>query len=212
MGVHATATQRLPRSSFSGSERRRPNVLATAKCALFDDGVAMRYRVPLAGQHTVNGETSAWKVPAGSVVWYQDRNHKTTKTLIRNSLVENVPADANIGAPLVAKLPQAVWAIRFYKRSQSGELQRYVVTSGRAIALLRRSFRHNRVTAGKPRAKSFNALARHDFNARFERSGQFSDMLRNLLPAARARIAPTPNWIQPGRSSWHWIVTGTASI
>ena len=38
---------------------------------VFDDGFAWRYRIPGSGPRTVNGESTAWTLPAGSVAWFQ---------------------------------------------------------------------------------------------------------------------------------------------
>ena len=55
----------------------------------------------------MNGENSAWKVPAGSVVWFQTGT-TNYEDAYQEKPVERVPADAVMGAPLVAKLPRGL--------------------------------------------------------------------------------------------------------
>src|SRR5882724_9626959 len=42
---------------------------------VFNDGVGYRYRVPGSGTRRINGESSEWNVPVGSVLWHQDENN-----------------------------------------------------------------------------------------------------------------------------------------
>ena len=38
---------------------------------VFDDGVGFRCRIPGPGPRRIQGESTSWQIPAGSVVWYQ---------------------------------------------------------------------------------------------------------------------------------------------
>jgi alpha-glucosidase len=43
----------------------------TIEVRVFDDGAAFRYRVPGTGRRRVQGETTAWQIPADSTLWLQ---------------------------------------------------------------------------------------------------------------------------------------------
>ena len=203
IGVHAMATNAYREAIFpvqSGAMKWQLEVRA------FDDGVALRYRVPVSGQHTINGESSSWKVPAGSVVWYQTGT-QNYENAYQEQLVERVPAGAVVGAPLVAKLPRGLG----YAFMSEANLVNYSDMSLQASGErnFKANFRHDasgwktegeivtpwRVTMLAP---GLNGLVN-------------SDMLRNLCPPPAPELA-NARWIEPGRGSWHWIVTGRPQL
>ena len=199
MGVHAMATNAYREAVFpvqSGATKWQLEVRA------FDDGVAVRYRVPLAGQHTVNGESSAWKVPAGSVVWYQTGT-QNYESAYQERLVENVPADANLGAPLVAKLPGGLG----YAFMTEANLVNYSDMSLRPQGerTFGAYFRFNQdgwKTEGEIVSPWRVTMLTPDLDGLVN-----SDILRNLCPPPAPALANAA-WIVPGRGNWHWLVTG----
>ena len=199
MGVHAMATNAYREAVFpvqSGATKWQLEVHA------FDDGVAVRYRVPLAGQHTVNGETSSWKVPAGSVVWYQTGT-QNYENAYQERLVENVPADTNLAAPLVAKLPNGLG----YSFMTEANLVNYSDMSmrPRGERTFGAFFRFNQdgwQTDGEIVSPWRVTLLAPDLNGLVN-----SDILRNLCPPPAPELTNAA-WIQPGRGNWHWLVTG----
>ena len=201
MGVHATALNAYREAIFpvqSGAAKTPWKLEVRA----FDDGVAVRYRVPLVGAHTVNGESSAWTLPAGSVVWFQSGT-ASYEGAYQEQLVEQIAPAANIGAPLVAKLPRGLG----YAFLSEANLVGYSDMSLRALG-----------------ARGFGAYFRYD-NQGWKTEGEIlspwrvtmltpdlnglvnSDLLRNLCPPPAPELHNAA-WIQPGRSTWHWIVTG----
>ena len=199
VGVHAMATNAYREAIFpvqSGATRWQLEVRA------FDDGVTVRYRVPLTGQHTVNGESSSWKVPAGSVVWYQTGT-SSYEAAYQERLVENVPGDANLGAPLVAKLPGGLG----YAFMTEANLVNYSDMSLRPQGdrTFAASFQHNQggwQNDGEIVSPWRVTLLAPDLNDLVN-----SDILRNLCPPPAPELANAP-WIQTGRGNWHWLVTG----
>ena len=199
IGVHATALNAYREAVFpvqSGATAWQLEVRA------FDDGVAMRYRVPVQGQHTIGGESSSWTVPQGSVVWYQvgTQNYENA---YQERLVENVPADTNFGAPLVAKLPGGLG----YAFMSEANLVNYSDMSLRAAGdrTFAAVFRHNREgwkTEGEILTPWRVTMLTPDLNGLVN-----SDLLRNLCPPPAPALANAA-WIEPGRGNWHWLVTG----
>lgn len=82
---------------------------------VFDDGFAWRYRVPGDGRRRVQGESSAWTLPAGSVAWFQ--THKDAYEgdyhaqrpedipLKTTANRENKLRDTLLGPPVTVQLP-----------------------------------------------------------------------------------------------------------
>ena len=88
-GLHDEALNRYREAVFplrdaSGSE------VARLEVRVFDDGAAYRYVVPGSGARTVNGESGAWVLPAGSLVWYQ-RNVGCHEDVYIEQAAESVP-------------------------------------------------------------------------------------------------------------------------
>ena len=205
VGVHATALNAYREAIFpvqSGAAKTPWQLEVRA----FDDGVAVRYRVPLTGTHTVDGESSGWKVPAGSVVWYQTGT-QNYENAYQEQLVEQIAPDANIGAPLVAKLPRGLG----YALLSEANLVNYSDMSLRALGerWFEADFRHDSkgwTHQGELLSPWRVTMLTPDLNGLVN-----SDLLRNLCPPPAPNLA-NANWIVPGRSSWHWMVTGRPQL
>lgn len=196
-GVHATALNSFREAIFpvrSGTANWQLEV------RVFDDGVAMRYRVPETGQHTVNGETSGWKVPEGSVTWYQTDTGAYERPY-QEQQVERIAPDATIAAPLTVKLPRGLG----YAFLSEANLVNYSdmslhVAGDRSFVA---SFVNNRdgwKTDSEIVSPWRVTMLAPDLNGLVN-----SDLLRNLCPPPAPELA-SATWIRPGRSSWHYLV------
>lgn len=202
-GVHATALNAYREAIFplqSGATNWQLEV------RVFDDGVAMRYRVPVKGGHTVNGENSSWKVPAGSVVWFQTGT-TNYENAFQEKPVERVERDAVVGAPLVAKLPRGLGYAFLSEANLVNFSDMALKASGeRGFSA---TFPHNRAgwkTEGEILTPWRVTMLAPDLNALVN-----SDLLRNLCPPPAPELA-NADWIVPGRSNWHWMVTGRPQL
>lgn len=95
-------------------ETGRPSVWFL-EMRVFDDGFAWRYRVPGDGPRRVQGESSAWTLPAGAVAWFQ--THKDAyEGDYQAQRPEDIPLkttanrgkqlrDTLLGPPVTAQLP-----------------------------------------------------------------------------------------------------------
>jgi alpha-glucosidase len=74
LGTHARATNRGVEAIFPVTVQGGP--AWSLEVRAYDDGVAYRYRVPGEGSRKVGGESSEWKLPAGSRAWFQPHNNR----------------------------------------------------------------------------------------------------------------------------------------
>ena len=200
IGAHTTALNAYREAVFpvqSGAAKTPWQLEVRA----FDDGVAVRYRVPLAGQHTIGGESSSWTVPQGSVVWYQTSTD-SYEARYQEQRAETLPPDAVIAAPLVAKLPSGLGYALMSEANLVNYSDMSLKVSGRSVVANFANDSDGWKTEGEILTPWRVTLLAPDLSALVN-----SDLLRNLCPPPAPALA-NANWIQPGRSSWHWIVTG----
>lgn len=171
---------------------------------VFNDGVAYRYRVPGTGTRHIDGESSEWTVPVGSVLWHQDENNSSYESKFYPSIVGQLPQDMRLMAPATLKFPHH----EGYGMMTEANLVSY---SDMALA-----------ASG---ASSFKALFHYD-PAGWDQQGEIispwrvtilapdlntlvnTDIIKDLCPPPSPELA-SADWIKPGRSIWHWLTGGS---
>ena len=169
----------------------------------FNDGVAYRYRVFKSDQTTrhINGESSQWKLPPQSVVWFQTNTNE-----YEGAYQERVSGDLTnekMGAPVTAKLPNGLG----YAMLSEANLVNYsdMALQVLAPATFGATFdknAHGWDASGEIVSPWRVTLLADDLTALVN-----SDILRNLCPPPALELANAA-WIKPGRGNWHWLVTG----
>ncbi|RYG71448.1 glycoside hydrolase family 97 [bacterium] len=199
-GVHPVATNSfneavVPVTSGAGKTPWQLELRA------FNDGFAYRYRVPLQGTHQINTESSQWKLPANSVLWYQI-NTNEYETAFREMVANRVASGQTIGAPVTAKLADGL---------------------GYALITEANLVDYSDMALGTGEAGTFNAVFNKNPQG-WSNEGDIvspwrvtmvvpdlnglvnSDLITNLCPPPPPELANAA-WIKPGRSNWHWLVT-----
>ncbi|BCM92023.1 retaining alpha-galactosidase [Abditibacteriota bacterium] len=201
VGVHTTAVNSYHEAIFplKSGDGKMPWQL---EVRVFDDGVALRYRVPAQGQHKIGGETTTWKLPTGSVVWYQT-NINEYENAFQEQQVERMATDAVIGTPLTAKLPHGLG----YAFVTEANLVKYSNLSLQAhgdqtFGAYFGSDKDGWSSDGEIVSPWRVTMLAPDLNGLVN-----SDLLRNLCPPPAPELA-NATWIKPGRGNWHWLVTG----
>ena len=72
---------------------------------VFNDGVAYRYRVPGSGTHRINGESSEWNVPVGSILWHQNEDNRAYEARYYPDIVGQLSKGLKLMAPATLKFP-----------------------------------------------------------------------------------------------------------
>ena len=171
---------------------------------VFDDAVAYRYRVPGEGKRRISGEASEWRTATDSRLWYQV--HTRGKDYEARYQVDDahwlVHGDL-IAAPVLAKLPKddgyafiteanlINYSDMGLTVTEDGRFQANFHNDGFGFELTGEILTPWRVTI---LTKDLNGLVN-------------SDTIQDLCPPPAPELADA-DWIKPGRSVWHWRVTG----
>jgi alpha-glucosidase len=174
---------------------------------VFNDGVGYRYRVPGSGTRRINGESSEWNVPIGSILWHQDENNPSYESRFYPDIVGQLPKGLKLMAPATLKFPGGAG----YGMMTEANLVSY---SDMALEATGES--------------SFKALFHYDASG-WDQDGEIvspwrvtilaadlntlvnSDLIKNLCPAAAPELE-NAGWIKPGRSIWHWLTGGAPKL
>jgi alpha-glucosidase len=174
---------------------------------VFDDGLGYRYRVPGSGTRRINGESSEWNVPVGSVLWHQDENNPSYESRFYSDIVGQLPKGLKLMAPATLKFP--------------GDTGYGMMTEANLVSYSDMALQ----AAGE---SSFKALFHYDATG-WDHEGEIvspwrvtilaadlntlvnSDLIKNLCPAASPDLADAA-WIKPGRSIWHWLTGGAPKL
>lgn len=202
-GVHATAVNSYREAVIpvkAGEANWQLEVRA------YDDGVAYRYRVPGIGSRKINGESSHWNLPPGLSLWHQLDTRAYEGGFTKKPL-DQFTAGAKVAAPITIKLPgyqgYAVLTEANLVNYSDMALEAASPTSLHAIFDKNAEGWQNQGEILSPwrvtlLAKDLNGLVN-------------SDLLRNLCPPPAPELANAA-WIKPGRSNWHWMVTGAPKL
>jgi alpha-glucosidase len=174
---------------------------------VFNDGVAYRYRVPGNGTRHINGESSEWNVPIGSILWHQAENNRSYEARYQPDIVGQLPKGLRLMAPATLEFPNGIG----YGMMTEANLVHYSDMSLDAVG-----------------ESSFKAFL-HDDQQGWDQNGEIvspwrvtilttdlnalvnSDIIKNLCPPPSPELA-NASWIRPGRSIWHWLTGGRPKL
>jgi len=168
----------------------------------YNDGVALRSRLPAKTGRKINGESTEWKMAGNPLAWFQNSDFVGYEGIFRSSRLEDFFAGTKIALPITFSLPGGGYALvteanllnysdlavqvspdhslhAYFHANQNGWTTDAAVVQPWRVTLL---------------ARDLNALVN-------------SDLVRNLCPAAPPELAKA-DWIKPGRSSWQWWSSG----
>lgn len=174
---------------------------------VFNDGVGYRYRVPGSGTRRINGESTEWNVPVGSILWHQDENNPSYESRYYPDIVGQLPKGLKLMAPATLKFP--------------GGLGYGMMTEANLVS-------YSDMALQASGESSFKALFHYDTDG-WNQEGEIvspwrvtilaedlntlvnSDLIKNLCPAASPELE-NASWIKPGRSIWHWLTGGAPKL
>jgi alpha-glucosidase len=205
-GVHRTGLDQYQEAVIPITEGSAANKWKL-EVRVFNDGYAYRYRVPGAGIRKVVGESSEWKLPAGSTLWYQSGKNVAYEAPFVQKKVEEVEAGTTIMAAATAKLPGNLG----YAMMTEANLVNYsdMVLTTTAPGTFKAFFPEDQkgwVMQGEIVSPWRVTILTQNLNQLVN-----TDIIHNLCPPAPRDLA-NAKWIQPGRSTWHWLVTGPPKL
>jgi alpha-glucosidase len=224
-GAHAQARNNCNGASvpFQAGTRK---AAYTLDLRVFNDGAAFRLIVPgTATARRVPDETTTFKVPAGSTVWYHDLEMHYESVHAKKDIAQ-LKAGEWLAPPATLKLPQGAG----YAAISEADLKNY---SG--MALKADGHRGLAVTLAHGQPTSYPYVLRYspedtlrllqpaavtgtittpwrvvmvaaDLNGLVN-----NDVIPNLCPAPDKKLFPTGNktaWIRPGRAVWKYLDGG----
>lgn len=201
-GVHAMAFNYY-REAVVPVAAKTPWVL---EWRAFNDGVAYRYRVAGTGQRLIGGEASGWQLPAGSTIWFQDAKNRSYEGVYQMAALDSFNQAQVIMAPATVKVPGVGYAMlseanlvnysdMALRPSGPNRFQAWFQFDGNGWSQQGEILSPWRVTMFSP---DLNGLVN-------------SDLIKNLAPPPAPELVHAP-WIVPGRSTWHWMVTGSPRL
>jgi alpha-glucosidase len=170
----------------------------------FDDGAAVRFRVPLEAAHTIAGEATSWSLPTDARAWWARYDNSYEATYASGTL-ESMPAGTALAPPVTFKIGDNLYVSLTEANNdcfpdmglqRSGNLLKAVFPASA------RGWQHTGAIVAPWRvaviAEGLNALVN-------------SDILTNLCPPPSAELA-NADWIKPGRSLWQWWAIGAPRL
>lgn len=169
----------------------------------YDDGVAYRYRVSNTGKHHINGESSAWQLPAGTKIWHQSAENRSYEARYTPSAIGQMNGGKPIMVPAALKFPGQTG----YGLMTEANLVDYSDMSLASDGAngFKASFENNPTGwdhTGEVVSPWRVMLLAADLDTLVN-----SDLIKNLCPPPTPELA-NATWIKPGRSIWHWLTGG----
>jgi len=214
-GMRVAVKQTAPRAEY------------TLEVRAYNDGIAFRHIVSGAGTR-VPDEATAFRLPAGSTVWYHDTNDHYEGTHVRKSLAA-VPQGQWIAPPLTFKLPGATG----YASISEGALAAY---SGMALQADGIGGFDARLGHSVPASWPFRLRYKEDVERMAQPAsitGTITTPWRVVMIAAdlnalvncdvvhNLALPPDPKyfpeglrtaWIKPGRAVWSYLDGGSQTL
>lgn len=182
----------------------------TLQCRIYDDGLAYRYIVPGSGSRTVNGESTQWKLPASSYIWYQTQTSHYEGYYSKQT-PSGVAAGTAIGFPVTVELPDQQGYLLVTEAAldnYSGMTLRATGTNALVSAFENRTYYDSAITGSDFAVTGTIATpwrvtaAVNDLNALVN-----CDIVHNLCPPPDPLRYPegiNTSWIRPGKATWSW--------
>ncbi len=195
----------------------------TIELRAYDDGIAFRHIVPVEGSR-VPDEATAFRLPAGSTLWYHDLEDHYEGQHVRKGL-RAVPPGGWLAPPVTFMLPERAG----YGSITEGALHNY---SGMVLQADDTGGLHARLGHAVPASYPFRLRYRQDVE-RLTRPAAVtgtittpwriviigtdlnalvnSDIVHNVAPPPDPKLFPDglkTQWVKPGRSLWSYLDGG----
>ena len=169
----------------------------------YNDGVAVRSRLPVKAGRKINGEATEWKLPGNPLAWYQT-DLWGYEGIFQGDRLEDLPLGKKIALPITLTLPGGGYALVTEANLLNySDLGVQVAADHSLRAYFHARSNRNGWTTDEAVVQPWRVtLLARNLNALVN-----SDLIRNLCPAAAPELAKA-KWIHPGRSSWQWWSSG----
>lgn len=201
-GVHSTAINHY-RQAVIPVKGGRAGTEWYLEVRVFPDAVACRYRIPGEGERHIGGESSAWQVVPGTTLWYQTYHNKDYERPFTVMKPDSLNKPVRFMTSAAFRLPQQAGYMMIGEANLIDYSDMALETSGRNRF---NSLFHNSpdgwMHTGEIVSPWRVVVVTEDLNDLVN-----TDVFQNLCPAPPPELAGA-EWIRPGKSNWHWMVTG----
>ena len=165
----------------------------------FDDGEAVRYRLP-DGVSTVRCERTEWRLPVDAKVWYQSECPEYEHPYVATA-VGRIAVGTRINMPITAKLPDGT-----YRLLTEANVVDYTDSSVEYRGTGRFAVRYYADEGGFVRSGVPHTPWRVTLVAKDLQTLATSDIVRRLCPKPNAEVAAAcAKFVKPGRCVWQWL-------
>lgn len=226
-GKHAIAIDHFKGASIP-VENRQSKLTYTLEVRVYNDGVAFRYVVPGKGRYVLTGEATAFKIPAGSTVWYHGVAAMHYEEKHKKRDVSLIEAGEWAGPPMTVKLP----ADQGYLSITESGIIKSAGENFPGMALEADGKRQFRARLGHEHPANYPFLLRYgeEYQKRLEIPPAYvgtieapwrvvligkdlntlfnSDIIYNVAPPPDPKLFPhgaDEEWMKPGRSVWGYL-------
>ncbi len=186
----------------------------TLEVRVFDDGAAFRYRVPGTGTRRIQGEATAWQVPAASTLWlqtdtddYEGSYHAVRADQVPlEETIENKKRPTHIGPPMTVVYPDGTFGL-----ISEAALVRYSGLTLRPQGEARFAAAFEDDPEGWPHKEEIVSPWRVIVLARDLNSLVNSDVIPALCEPPDPQLFPdgmNTAWLRPGKAPCTWMVFG----
>ena len=205
-GVHSTAWD-VHNAVSIPLLHRKTQTRYRLEVRVFRDAAAFRYVVAGKGERVVSGETTAFTLPDGAVVWFQT-NTKNYEGFYEKRKVKEVKKGVLIGPPLLAFLPARPLYLAITEASCVNYSGMTLKSEGGTSRRFRAAFEDDKswTLAGDIESPWRLVMISETLNGLVN-----SDAVHNLCPPAPKKLREAP-WIRPGRAVWSWWSQGTGDL
>lgn len=205
-GVHSVARNHF-REAVIPVSGGIPQVSWSLEVRVFPDAVAYRYCIPGQEDRKINRESSGWQLLAGTVLWYQSNAKKDYEMPFSKMVPDTLNKPMQIMTTGTFKLPEGLGYAKITEANLINYSDMALETRGNGLF---QAFFHNS-TQGWMHSGMIVSPWRVLILAKDLNNLVNTDVLHNLCPAPDPALANAP-WIKPGKSTWHWMVTGSPNL
>ena len=171
----------------------------------YDDGIAVRYAIHSDEDFEITAENTAFQVPQGSTLWHMPYGSGgfSYEGSFSENPVESVTGNQSI--PLLVKTPDDIFALITEADLSGGYSGSMVKADGTGLLQV--------VPSLEQGSNPINAEASFVSPWRTAIIGGLDDiventMVENLSPDPDPEVQDDYSWVEPGVSSWTWLVGG----
>jgi alpha-glucosidase len=195
-GAHVQATNHCRESVFPVTHTTS-GIAYELVVRVYQDGIALRQRIPLSGTNHVEGESTGWTLPAEAQAWWSPLK-SSYEEIYRSTAARELPDGQKLCPPVAFKLNDAGPILLITEADNTNFPDMALRREGTLLRPYYWACESGWRVGGTIATPWRVALIAADLNALVN-----SDLVANLCPPPAPELHAA-SWIQPGRALWEW--------